>query len=36
VTDPAAVHDSDELLGEIERAYQELLRAGGVRRPKRY
>jgi WS/DGAT/MGAT family acyltransferase len=36
VTDPAAVHDSDELLGEIVQAYQELLRAGGVRRPKRY
>ena len=35
VTDPAAVDDPDELLGELERAYRELLRAGGVRRPRR-
>ncbi len=35
VTDPAAVDDPEQLLEEIERAYAELLRAGGVHRPRR-
>jgi hypothetical protein len=36
VTDPASVQDPEELLGELDRAYAELLGAGGVRRPRRY
>lgn len=36
VTDPAAVQDPEELLAELSTAYSELLRAGGVRRRRRY
>lgn len=36
VTDPAAVQDPQELLSELGDAYDELLRAGGIRRPLRY
>jgi diacylglycerol O-acyltransferase len=35
VTDPAAVQDPEELLGELDAAYAELLSAGGVRRRRR-
>jgi len=33
VTDPAAIENPEELLGELRRSYAELLRIGGVRRP---
>lgn len=34
VTDPAAVANPEELLDELRRSYAELLRIGGVRRPR--
>jgi hypothetical protein len=36
VTDPASIENPDELLSELGDAYDELLAAGGVRRPHRY